>query len=83
MNDGKNKPSAMDRSCVTEEGIENVVTVASMATLYPALLTESQLKWWVKNRKINGLESACAILKVGRKIYLKRSEFFLWFLNQK
>ncbi len=77
------KHSATNQSFVTEEGIENIVTVASMAMHYPDLLTETQLKGWLKNRKNNGLEGARAILKVGRKIYLKRSEFFLWFLNQK
>ncbi|MEE9339420.1 MAG: hypothetical protein V3U87_15205 [Methylococcaceae bacterium] len=49
----------------------------------PELFTDSQINWLIKTRHKNGLVETGAVLKISRKIYLKKSIFLDWFLNQK
>jgi hypothetical protein len=49
----------------------------------PKLFTEGQINWLIKTRHKNGLAKSGAILKISRKIYIKKSIFFEWFMQQK
>ncbi|MCK5869055.1 hypothetical protein BMR07_13450 [Methylococcaceae bacterium CS1] len=48
----------------------------------PELFTDSQINWLTKTRHKNGLAETGAVLKISRKIYLKKSIFFDWFMQQ-
>ncbi|TXK95584.1 hypothetical protein BMR02_12630 [Methylococcaceae bacterium HT1] len=48
----------------------------------PELFTDSQINWLIKTRHKNGLAETGAVLKISRKIYLKKSIFFDWFMQQ-
>ena len=61
--------------------MNDVVTVDGLQCAYPQLFTERQLNWLLKSRNKNGLEAAGAIIKVGRRLYIKKSVFISWFLN--
>ena len=65
------------------QSIDDLTTVAELANEYPNLFTQKQLEWLVKSRKTNGLEETGAVLKVGRRLYLKRTIFFVWILSQR
>jgi len=47
------------------------------------LLTEGQVNWLIKTRHLNGLGKAGAVLKISGKLYIKKSAFFNWFIEQK
>ena len=49
----------------------------------PELFTDSQINWLIKTRHKNGLAETGAVLKISRKIYLNKSIFLDWSLNQK
>ena len=49
----------------------------------PELFTDSQINWLIKTRHKNGLADSGAVLKISRKIYINKSLFLDWFLNQK
>ena len=61
----------------------DVCTPKTLAKENPDTLTESQINWLIKTRHKNGLAESGAILKISRKIYLKKSKFFDWFMQQK
>lgn len=63
--------------------LDDVVTVDTLQAAHPDLFTKSQLNWLLKTRHKNGLEQLGAILKISRKLYIKKSIFIDWFLNQK
>ena len=67
----------------THNTLTNVCTPASMAEENPALFTKPQLDWLIKTRHKNGLFESGAVLKISRKLYLNKSIFIDWFLNQK
>jgi len=58
-------------------------TPRTLAKENPQLFTESQINWLIKTRHKNGLADSGAILKISRKIYIKKSLFFDWFMQQK
>ena len=67
----------------THNPLDDVVTVDTLHAAHPDLFTKPQLSWLLKTRHKNGLEQLGAILKISRKLYIKKSIFIDWFLNQK
>lgn len=63
--------------------LDDVVTINTLQADYPHLFTKPQLSWILKTRHKNGLEQLGAILKISRKLYIKKSIFIAWFLEQK
>jgi hypothetical protein len=63
--------------------LDDVVTIKTLQAEYPHLFTKPQLSWLLKTRRNNGLEQLGAILKISRKLYIKKSIFIEWFLEQK
>ncbi|MCX7099473.1 MAG: hypothetical protein NTV43_16385 [Methylococcales bacterium] len=63
--------------------LDDVVTIDSLQAEYPHLFTKPQLSWLLKTRHKNGLDQVGAILKISRKLYIKKSIFINWFLEQK
>ncbi len=63
--------------------LEDVCTPKALVKENPELFTEGQINWLIKTRHKNGLAETGAILKISRKIYLKKSIFFDWFMQQK
>lgn len=63
--------------------LDDVCLPKALAKEHPDLFTESQINWLIKTRHKNGLAETGAVLKISRKIYLKKSLFFNWFVNQK
>jgi len=63
--------------------LNDVCTSKALVKENPELFTESQINWLIKTRHKNGLAETGAILKISRKIYLKKSIFFDWFMQQK
>ena len=63
--------------------LKDVCTPKALVKENPELFTEGQVNWLIKTRHKNGLAETGAILKISRKIYLKKSKFFDWFLRQK
>ena len=49
----------------------------------PALFTKPQLDWLLKARHKNGLAESGAVLKVSGRLYINKTVFFNWFMNQK
>ncbi|MEE9338702.1 MAG: hypothetical protein V3U87_11540 [Methylococcaceae bacterium] len=68
---------------LTETTLEDVCTPKALVKENPELFTEGQINWLIKTRHKNGLAETGAILKISRKIYLKKSIFFDWFMQQK
>jgi len=58
-------------------------TPSTLVKENPDLFTESQINWLIKTRHKNGLADTGAVLKISRKIYIKKSLFFDWFMQQK
>jgi hypothetical protein len=67
----------------TQNQLDDVVTVETLHAAHPDLFTRPQLSWLLKTRHKNGLEQLGAILKISRKLYIKKSIFIDWFLDQK
>ena len=65
------------------QSISELTTTAELASEYQKLFTQRQLDWLIKSRKKNGLEDVGAVLKVGRRLYIRKSIFFEWFMAQK
>jgi len=63
--------------------LDDVVTINTLQAEYPHLFTKSQLSWLLKTRHKNGLDQLGAVLKISRKLYIKKSIFIDWFLEQK
>jgi hypothetical protein len=54
----------------------NLVSVATLANLYPAL-TESQIRAWVHNRQTNGFDT-CVVKPNMRRVYIDVDRFEEW-----
>lgn len=63
--------------------LDDVCTQKALAKENPQLFTDSQINWLIKTRHQNGLAESGAVLKISRKIYIKKSSFFVWFMQQK
>jgi len=63
--------------------LNDVCTPKALVKENPELFTEGQINWLIKTRHKNGLAETGAILKISRKIYLNKSIFFDWFMQQK
>ncbi len=68
---------------VQQTTFDDVCTPKTLAKENPDTLTESQINWLIKTRHKNGLAETGAVLKISRKIYIKKSKFFDWFMQQK
>lgn len=60
----------------------NLKTVRTLANDYPGVLTEGGLRWQIFNETKNGLSSAGAIVRVGRKVLIDTDRYFAWMYNQ-
>lgn len=58
----------------------NLKTVAALAAESP--FTEAQLRWWIFQEHNNGLASAGAIVRVGRRVYIDADAFDRWIDDQ-
>jgi hypothetical protein len=67
----------------TQNSLDDIDTVDTLHAAHPDLFTKPQLSWLLKTRHKNGLEQLGAILKISRKLYIKKSLFIDWFLEQK
>ena len=63
--------------------LNDVVTVDTLQAAHPDLFTKPQLSWLLKTRHKNGLDQLGAVLKISQKLYIKKSIFIDWFLEQK
>lgn len=63
--------------------LDNVCSPETLVKENPELLTNSQINWLIKTRHKNGLSETGAILKISRKIYINKSMFIDWFMQQK
>ncbi|MGY6275707.1 hypothetical protein ACW73I_09170 [Methylomonas sp. MgM2] len=66
-----------------KDAVINITTVKDFVALYPDLFTERQINWLIKTRNKNGLQQFDAILKVGRRLYIDKTNFLNWFLSQR
>lgn len=55
----------------------NLFTVKQFADRNPAF-TVGGLRWQIFNSRVNGLDKAGAILRVGRKVLIDEDRFFAW-----
>ena len=62
--------------------LNDVCTPETLAEENSNLFTKSQVNWLVKTRHKNGLAETGAILKISRKIYINKSMFIDWFMQQ-
>ncbi len=58
----------------------NLKTVAELAAESP--FTEAQLRWWVFTEHNNGLASAGAVVRIGRRVYIDVDAFERWIDDQ-
>ena len=66
-----------------QSSLNDVVTIDTLHAAHPDLFTKPQLSWLLKTRHANGLSQLGAVLKISRKLYIKKSLFVNWFLEQK
>lgn len=66
-----------------EKTLSDVCLPKGLAAEYPELFTKPQLDWLIKTRHKNGLAETGAVLKISRKIYIHKTRFFEWFMEQK
>ena len=55
----------------------NLSTVHQFSQKHPAF-TVGGLRWQIFNSRVNGLDQAGAILRVGRKVLIDEDRFFAW-----
>ncbi|MET4103984.1 hypothetical protein ABIE58_003432 [Roseovarius sp. MBR-78] len=55
-------------------------TVKQLAAEAP-FVTESKLRWWIFHAETNGM--APALIKIGGRVYIDRSEFNKWLEGQR
>lgn len=58
----------------------NLQTVTAVAASSP--FTEAQLRWWIFTSATNGLGTANAIVRVGRRVYIDLDRFDAWIEQQ-
>lgn len=66
-----------------QNSLTDVCTSTSMANDYPELFSLAQLDGLLKARHKNGLSDTGAVLKISQKLYINKSIFIDWFMNQK
>lgn len=71
------------QSETTQTNFNDICTAAEIVEQYPELFNKSQIDWLLKTRHKNGLYETGAVLMVSRKLYLKKSVFIDWFMDQK
>ena len=49
----------------------------------PDLFSNAKMKWLIRQRHLNGLSDAGAVIKCGRTILIVRSKFYEWLLANK
>lgn len=57
-------------------------TVRQLAAECPAF-TQDSLRWHIFNSRDNGLTELGAIVRVGRRVYLRKSRFDRWVAGEK
>jgi len=74
-------------TALTEEtpqiNFDDICTAKTLAFENQKILTERQVNWLLKTRHKNGLASAGAVLKISGKLYIHKTKFVEWFLQQK
>ncbi len=65
------------------QNYDNICSTQTFAEEHSNLFTPGQISWLLKTRHKNGLSKTGAVLKVSQKLYINRSIFFDWFMNQK
>ena len=58
----------------------NLQTVTAVAAGSP--FSEAQLRWWIFTSGTNGLDTANAIVRVGRRVYIDLDRFDAWIEQQ-
>ena len=66
-----------------QTNLDDACAPQALAEERPDLFTKQQLAWLLKTRHTNGLAESGAVLKVSQKLYLNKSRFFEWFMQQK
>lgn len=56
--------------------LEDLFTVEDLAAAHPNILTVAALRWQLRFRAQNGLESAC--VRVGKKLLVHRPRYERW-----
>ena len=54
----------------------NLQTVTRFVAEGP--FSEGQLRWWIFAAKVNGLDAADAVVRVGRRVYIDVDRFADW-----
>ena len=75
--------STPDGATRDDPSYDDIAFPEQLAAEHPDKLSESQLRWLIKQRQHNGLKESGAVLKVGRRIYLNKRRFLKWLLSQK
>jgi len=70
-------------SVTPQTSFDDICLPRTLAFENQKLFTETQLNWQIKARHKNGLQESGAVLKVSGKIYLNKSKYFNWFMQQK
>ncbi len=61
----------------------DLIKPADLVRERPDLFSDAKMKWLIRQRPINGLSDAGAIIKCGRTILIVRSKFYEWLLANK
>jgi hypothetical protein len=77
LSEAMNNPENQDAD------IQNICKPEAIVTEFPHLFSNSQINWIVKSRRKNGLLTSGAVLQVGRRVYLHKQKFLIWFLSQR
>ncbi len=73
------KPSAAVAATPTDTPpLDDWFTIDDLAAAYPKQLTVPSLRWQLRHRETNGLASAGAIRRCGKKLLISKTRFERW-----
>ena len=79
--------STANRSLTTDEDNKpyyvDLVKPKDLARERPDLFSDAKMIWLIRQRRLNGLSDAGAVIKCGRTILIVRSKFYEWLLANK
>lgn len=56
--------------------LDDLRTIPEMAAMYPTRISQNAIRWYMRDRDLNGL--APAVVRVGRNLLISQSRFEQW-----
>ena len=68
---------------ISHNGMGDFVLPEKFVQENSEILSDPQIRWFLRQRNVNGLNESGAVVLIGRKFYIRRSKFTKWFASQR